>query len=147
MALSVKLQARQTQNLALTPQLLQSIKLLQMSNAELLQHVGEEVEKNPLLELDEGYLQVESPASPSRQGTGTGESATERRQSDRSGDVSRELDTSRSALEDKLGTTLENEFDGDRSGGEYRLERVMATGGMGGTDFSLAAASDSDIGE
>ena len=143
MALSVKLQARQTQNLALTPQLVQSIKLLQMSSTELLQHVGEEVEKNPLLELDDGYSQVESPAPRSRQGSGTDDGASERRQSDRSGDVSNELDTSSSALEDKLGTTLENEFDGDRSGGEYRSER----GGMGGTDFSIAAVSDSDISE
>ena len=143
MALSVKLQARQTQNLALTPQLVQSIKLLQMSSAELLQHIGEEIEKNPLLELDDGYSREEPAAPRAPQGSTSDESAAERRQSDRSSDVSSELDTSSSALEDKLGTTLENEFDGDRSGGEYRQER----GGLGGTDFSLAAASDHDIGD
>ena len=142
MALSVKLQARQTQNLALTPQLVQSIKLLQMSGTELLQHIGEEVEKNPLLELDDGYLQIETAANRARQ-SGSADGAAERRQSDRSGDVSSELDTSSTALEDKLGTTLENEFDGDRSGGEYR-----ASGGcIGGTDFSRADSGDHDIGD
>ena len=45
-----------TQGLTMTPQLVQSIKLLQMSSAELLKHVEEEVEKNPLLEISEVTL-------------------------------------------------------------------------------------------
>ncbi len=51
MAQSAKLQLRQTQGLALTPQLMQSIKLLQMSAVELNNFVQKEIEKNPLLEL------------------------------------------------------------------------------------------------
>ncbi len=51
MAQSTKLQLRQTQGLALTPQLMQSIKLLQMSALELTSFVQDEIEKNPLLEL------------------------------------------------------------------------------------------------
>lgn len=53
MAQSAKLQLRQSQGLALTPQLMQSIKLLQMNSADLHQYILGEVEKNPLLELDE----------------------------------------------------------------------------------------------
>ncbi|WP_075997762.1 RNA polymerase factor sigma-54 [Salaquimonas pukyongi] len=144
MALSVKLQTRQTQNLALTPQLVQSIKLLQMSSTELQQHIGEEVEKNPLLELDEGYSQVEADSTGAEAPASREHAGEERRLSDRSGDVSKELDTSRTALENKLGTTLENEFDGDRSGGEPRPQQL---GASGGTDFSVPAAGEHDIGE
>jgi RNA polymerase sigma-54 factor len=50
MALSAKLMMRQSQSLVMTPQLLQSIRLLQMSHLELAKFVEEEMEKNPLLE-------------------------------------------------------------------------------------------------
>ena len=49
MALSAKLQMRQTQSLAMTPQLLQSIRLLQYSHHELRAFVDTEMERNPLL--------------------------------------------------------------------------------------------------
>ncbi|MEF2550715.1 RNA polymerase factor sigma-54 [Aurantimonas sp. A2-1-M11] len=49
MALSAKLQMRQSQSLVMTPQLLQSIRLLQYSNVELAAYVAGEVERNPLL--------------------------------------------------------------------------------------------------
>ncbi|MGI9352104.1 MAG: RNA polymerase factor sigma-54 [Rhizobiaceae bacterium] len=51
MSLSAKLQQRQTQSLVMTPQLAQSIKLLQYNHVELLDFIKDEVEKNPLLEL------------------------------------------------------------------------------------------------
>jgi RNA polymerase sigma-54 factor len=50
MALSPKLMMRQSQSLVMTPQLLQSIRLLQMTHLELAKFVEEEMEKNPLLE-------------------------------------------------------------------------------------------------
>ncbi|MFC5386175.1 RNA polymerase factor sigma-54 [Aquamicrobium segne] len=50
MALSAKLQLRQTQSLVLTPQLMQSIRLLQMTHAEIQGFIDDEIEKNPLLE-------------------------------------------------------------------------------------------------
>jgi RNA polymerase sigma-54 factor len=53
MALSPRLELRQGQQLVLTPQLQQAIKLLQLSNLELGQFVEEELERNPLLERDE----------------------------------------------------------------------------------------------
>jgi RNA polymerase sigma-54 factor len=53
MALSARLQMRQSQALVMTPQLLQSIRLLQFTHAELERFVEEEIERNPLLERDE----------------------------------------------------------------------------------------------
>ena len=50
MALSQKLQIRQAQALVMTPQLMQAIKLLQLSNLDLDRHVDAELERNPLLE-------------------------------------------------------------------------------------------------
>lgn len=51
MALSASLHLRQTQSLVMTPQLMQSIQLLQMTHLELSQFIATEVEKNPLLEF------------------------------------------------------------------------------------------------
>ncbi|WP_136657589.1 RNA polymerase factor sigma-54 [Nitratireductor sp. XY-223] len=50
MALSATLQTRQNQSLVMTPQLMQSIRLLQLTHSELMQYVEREIEKNPLLE-------------------------------------------------------------------------------------------------
>ena len=54
MALTPRLELRQSQTLVMTPQLQQAIKLLQLSNLELAEYVEEELEKNPMLERDEG---------------------------------------------------------------------------------------------
>jgi len=51
--LGPRLELRQGQSLVMTPQLQQAIKLLQLSNQELLAYVEAELEQNPLLERDE----------------------------------------------------------------------------------------------
>ena len=53
MVLTPKLEFRQGQQLVMTPQLQQAIRLLQLSNIELCVFVETEVERNPLLERDE----------------------------------------------------------------------------------------------
>jgi RNA polymerase sigma-54 factor len=53
MALTTKLDLRQGQQLVMTPQLQQAIRLLQYSNLELSQFIEGELERNPLLELEE----------------------------------------------------------------------------------------------
>ncbi len=53
MALTPRLDLRQSQSLVMTPQLQQAIKMLQLSNVELLDYVEEELEQNPLLEREE----------------------------------------------------------------------------------------------
>ena len=54
MALSHRLEMRQGQSLVMTPQLLQAIKLLQLSSLDLAAYVEAELERNPLLERAEG---------------------------------------------------------------------------------------------
>ena len=55
MAITTKLELRQSQQLVMTPQLQQAIKLLQLSNLELNEFVDAELERNPLLERDEDH--------------------------------------------------------------------------------------------
>ncbi len=50
MAITTKLELRQSHSLVMTPQLQQAIKLLQLSNMELASFVEAELERNPLLE-------------------------------------------------------------------------------------------------
>ena len=63
MALSQRQDLRQSQSLVMTPQLQQAIKLLQFSNNELSEFVDEELQKNPLLERDEGESSVTQEAA------------------------------------------------------------------------------------
>ena len=53
MALTPRLDLRQSQTLVMTPQLQQAIKLLQFSSLDLLDYVEQELKENPLLERDE----------------------------------------------------------------------------------------------
>jgi RNA polymerase sigma-54 factor len=53
MALAPTLDLRQSQTLIMTPQLQQAIKLLQLSNLELVGFVEEQLESNPLLERED----------------------------------------------------------------------------------------------
>src|ERR1700712_1847728 len=50
MALTQRLEFRQSQSLVMTPQLMQAIKLLQLSNLDLATFVEDELERNPLLD-------------------------------------------------------------------------------------------------
>src|SRR5258705_6646493 len=52
MALTAKLEFRQSQQLVMTPRLQQAIRLLQLSNLELNAFIDTELERNPLLERD-----------------------------------------------------------------------------------------------
>src|SRR6185295_4417486 len=60
-----RLEIRQGQGLVMTPQLQQAIKLLQLSNVELAEYCEQELERNPLLERDDGTPdpEREQPAS------------------------------------------------------------------------------------
>ena len=61
MSIGLRLDLRQTQQLVMTPQLQQAIKLLQMSNMELSDFVDSEIEKNPLLKVESGDDTAEAP--------------------------------------------------------------------------------------
>jgi RNA polymerase sigma-54 factor len=115
MALSQRLQMRQSQALVMTPQLMQAIKLLQLSNLDLSAYVEGELEKNPLLERaaeDDGPGDNAREAGAGETGLdGDGSAAAEiGAPADRIDDS---LETSRSAIEERLGTDLGNEFPDD----------------------------------
>jgi RNA polymerase sigma-54 factor len=59
LALGHRLELRQGQGLVITPQLQQAIKLLQLSNLELDAFVEAELERNPLLQRDDGPAETE----------------------------------------------------------------------------------------
>ncbi|MBV1699975.1 MAG: RNA polymerase factor sigma-54 [Hyphomicrobiales bacterium] len=66
MAISQRLQLRQSQALVMTPQLMQAIKLLALSNLDLAAYVEAELERNPLLDRsveEEGAAAVAESAS------------------------------------------------------------------------------------
>ena len=103
MVLAPKLQLRQSQALVMTPQLLQSIRLLQYTQAELDRFVDEEIERNPLLERAEAREEtLEAAAAPGEDAVGDG-------------DWFAEADTpwSAEAMADKLDASLENVFPDD----------------------------------
>jgi RNA polymerase sigma-54 factor len=60
----LRLDLRQTQQLVMTPQLQQAIKLLQMSNLELAEFVAQAAESNPLIAIDRGEAETPAPAPP-----------------------------------------------------------------------------------
>ena len=65
MAITPRLELRQGQSLVMTPQLQQSIKLVQLNNIELSAFIDDEVEKNPLLERKDGATsESETPEPP-----------------------------------------------------------------------------------
>ena len=65
MALTPRLDLRQGQSLVMTPQLQQSIKLVQLNNIELSAFIDGELEKNPLLERKDGATsESETPERP-----------------------------------------------------------------------------------
>jgi RNA polymerase sigma-54 factor len=64
MALTPRLELRQSQSLVMTPQLQQAIKLLQLSSLDLSAYVEQEIERNPLLEHDEGQDTAETENQP-----------------------------------------------------------------------------------
>jgi RNA polymerase sigma-54 factor len=103
MALSQRLELRQSQSLVMTPQLLQAIKLLQLSSVDLAAYVEGELERNPLLER--GSEDGASPAA-AAEAAPRGDEANGAAPWD--GD-----DSGRTTLEEKLGTDLENVFPDD----------------------------------
>ncbi|MGX9120440.1 RNA polymerase factor sigma-54 [Mesorhizobium sp. BHbsci] len=61
---SASLLQSQKQSLVLTPQLIESIRLLQLAHTELRQFVEQQIEKNPLLELTSNDSEADGDASP-----------------------------------------------------------------------------------
>lgn len=125
MSLAARLQLRQSQALVMTPQLMQSIRLLQLTHHELERFIDDEIEKNPLLSRGEGKDEA-APPEPA-QPEAAGEDWF-----DAPGNFSAE------AVADRLDTSLENLFPEDPGrretlGPDLTMQWKSAGGGAGGT--------------
>jgi len=107
MAISPRLQLRQVQALTMTPQLLQSIRLLQLGQQELAEFLAGESEKNP-------FLIVESVPTAFASGAGAGAHGGQS-----SGSVSGSPGVQSQAT--SRGSTTRNRADGDLQSLEARL--------------------------
>src|SRR5436190_13519532 len=143
MALTQRLEIRQSQALVMTPQLMQAIKLLQLSNLDLSAYVEGELERNPLLERAGESEPGDANPQPAE---GEPMPAAEASAADWVGE---DLATSRTAIEDQLGTRLDNVFPEDsgeapaRPGGDlpagYSEWARVGGGGREDADYNLEA--------
>ncbi|WP_428408571.1 RNA polymerase factor sigma-54 [Hyphococcus sp.] len=114
MALAPRLEFRQSQQLVMTPQLQQAIKLLQLSNLELSEYVAEQLEQNPFLERDE--TPVDGPAE--RRGEKSADAETP---AATSGDVDQaDAKEARESLDVEYDDIDPNSSGSDAAYGDYR---------------------------
>ena len=107
------LQFRLSQHLALTPQLQQSIRLLQLSTLELHQEIEQMLEQNPFLEPDDEFASLETAAGQEfeRQRNETNTSETERAESSSSSSDSSDGDTTSPLDGVEMGTTERDDWE------------------------------------
>jgi RNA polymerase sigma-54 factor len=130
MGLLQRLEIRQGQSLVMTPQLLQAIKLLQLSHLDLIAYVEAELERNPLLERQDPEPEPSDPAP-----------EPEAREAETW--LAEGLDPSRAALERDLDTSFDNVFPDEtpvsvrQSGGDADVAPLSPSpfAGSGGRDF------------
>jgi RNA polymerase sigma-54 factor len=149
MALSQRLEIRQGHALVMTPQLMQAIKLLQLSGLDLSVYVEAELERNPLLERAPEHDDDPSDAGSDRDAPPPDDGEI------RAGDwLNDELETSRAAVEQRLDTDLENVF--PREPGEPEAHPVgdlpapsewasVGSGGHDGENYNLEAFTAAEV--
>ena len=154
MALTQRLEFRQSQALVMTPQLMQAIKLLQLSNLDLVAFVEGELERNPLLERGS-----EEDAPVRGEGSGEGSAEQDFSGSDDGADrgsggelargngepsedwMSRELG-SRAEIEQTFDTSMDNVFTEEPSETATRAAQDAAPAAY--TEWGGGASSDED---
>ena len=118
---------RQGQALVMTPQLMQAIKLLQLSNLELASFIEEELERNPLLErADDAADPRERDEAPVEERPASDGDPAE------SDWATEDFETDRGALEASLGTEIENSFERDGPAAPESLAEAMGLWGPAG---------------
>jgi RNA polymerase sigma-54 factor len=142
MALAQKLLLRQTQSLVMTPQLMQAIKLLQLSHLDLAAYVDGELERNPLLERNEQEQGRDDP------GEAPAEPPPQEAAEPAGADWMDDRLESRQSIEARLDTDLNNVFPDDSAGparapeiqpGTYSDWTGTGTGGHSDSDYNLEA--------
>lgn len=158
MALSQRLEFRQSQSLVMTPQLMQAIKLLQLSNLDLTTFVEEELERNPLLERANDEAPGEAPAEAGQFSDQDGDDSGSQGADDGFGGsgnafepgqeewMSKDLGT-RAEIEQTLDTGLDNVFSEEPAEAAARNAKDVAPttytewggGASGDEDYNLEA--------
>lgn len=158
MALSQRLEFRQSQSLVMTPQLMQAIKLLQLSNLDLTTFVEEELERNPLLERANDEAPGEAPAEAGQFSDHDGDDSGNQDADDGFGGsgnafepgqeewMSKDLGT-RAEIEQTLDTGLDNVFSEEPAEAAARNAQDVAPttytewggGASGDEDYNLEA--------
>lgn len=143
MAMSTKLMMRQGQALVMTPQLLQAIKLLQFSNLELSAFLHDELERNPLLEAQEGDG---GGAESADLGAGTEGRADEAFDGPQEGDWARDdLAVDAATLSADLGADMSNAFEAEGAPGPAPASGEAPEGaGLSATSWTGAAGGGVD---
>jgi RNA polymerase sigma-54 factor len=140
MALTQRLLIRQSQALVMTPQLMQAIKLLQLSNLDLVAYVEGELERNPLLDrsADDAEPVMEAETAPAADG---GRADGDEWRDSQNGDVRNAAEDAPSGLdgvvpddgdasgfraaEGPAGYSQWASVGGGRADGEYNLEAYV----------------------
>ncbi len=139
-----RLDLRQSQQLVMTPQLQQAIKLLALSNLEIEAFIGEALEANPLLEMGDGAVE-EVPADVQAADNGSAESPLDTlidSQAGATGDQPLDIDPEAIARETDTG-------DGMGIDGVAKLAGAAAGPAVeerGGGELSLADHLEAQIG-
>ncbi len=155
MALTQRLEFRQSQSLVMTPQLMQAIKLLQLSNLDLVAFVEDELERNPLLERaseDGEPVRGEQAGNPMPSAAGGDETAGEASgESESSGGdgfdsaseewINRDLG-SRTEMEQTFDSGLENVFSEEPSETAARVAQDAAPTAY--TEWGGGASNDDE---
>lgn len=153
MALTQRLEFRQSQSLVMTPQLMQAIKLLQLSNLDLVAFVEDELERNPLLERasDDGEpVRGEQMGNPTPSAASSGDMAGEQSGDGESGSgdestseewINRDLG-SRTEMEQTFDSGLENVFSEEPSEAAARVAQDAAPTAY--TEWGGGASNDDE---
>ncbi|HET9903276.1 MAG TPA: RNA polymerase factor sigma-54 [Xanthobacteraceae bacterium] len=134
MALTQRLELRQGQALVMTPQLMQAIKLLQLSSLDLAAYVEGELERNPLLE------RASEAGEPGEEPAGEPDAGPPAADGDAPGDwFGDNVEMSRAAVAERLDMDLENVFPREATEPAPPSEDVPAASewakvGRGGSD-------------
>lgn len=138
MALTAKLQMRQSQALVMTPQLMQSIRLLQFTHVELERFIDEQIESNPLLERTAAEDWSDEPLASPLAETPVSDDW-----------LQRDLEPSADQIAAKLDTSLENVFPdepgtsdalGPDLAAQWKSNQSSGSSSSEGFDFDTIAA-------
>ncbi|WP_319530542.1 RNA polymerase factor sigma-54 [uncultured Cohaesibacter sp.] len=128
MAISPRLDLRQSQSLVMTPQLMQAIQLLQMSNMDLVAYVQQELESNPLLEAVTGEYPGESSSDNGENGNDRSDDGFDAEAATKASEASAELSgeaPSGPDLSEQLGDAGTEHLDAISNDLDARLDNVF----------------------